>query len=63
MNDETYRITVAVRKRKDADAPSSLIEALATVRILLSQESSPLTVLSVEQEVRGTQRDGQMKWG
>lgn len=61
MSQETYRIVVAVRKRKDADAPSSLAEAMATVRVLLSQGDSPLSVVSVEPELR-TKQDGQMRW-
>lgn len=56
---DTYRITVAVRKRSDLEAPASLDEALAIVRNLLEQGSF-LTVLAVEPEAT---KSGQVKWG
>lgn len=59
MSGDTFRITVAVRKRSDLDAPSSIDEALALVRNLLEQGSF-LTVLAVEPEDKQTK---QVKWG
>lgn len=53
MSEETYRITVAVRKRSDLDVPSSLDEAMTMVRSLLEQGSF-LTVLAVEPEAKQT---------
>ena len=56
---ETYRITVAVRKRNDLDSPASLDEALAMVRQLLTQGLF-LDVLTVEPEAKQTK---EVKWG
>ena len=56
---ETYRITVAVRKRYDLDVPSSIDEALSIVRSLLLQ-GSVLDVLAVEPEAKQTK---EVKWG
>lgn len=56
---ETYRITVAVRKRNDLDSPASLDEALSMVRQLLTQGLF-LEVLTVEPEEKQTK---EVKWG
>ena len=56
---ETYRITVAVRKRTDLDAPSNIDEALSMVHSLLTQ-GSMLDVLAVEPEHKQTK---EVKWG
>ncbi len=56
---ETYRITVAVRKRSDLDSPSSLDEALSIVTQLLTQGHF-LEVLTVEPEAKQTK---EVKWG
>ena len=56
---ETYRITVAVRKRNDLDSPASLDEALPIVRQLLTQGLF-LEVLTVEPEEKQTK---EVKWG
>lgn len=59
MSEDTFRITVAVRRRSDLEAPSSIDEALAMVRNLLEQGSF-LTVLAVEPESKQTK---EVKWG
>jgi hypothetical protein len=56
---ETYRITVAVRKRSDLDAPANIDEALSMVRSLLAQ-GSMLDVLAVEPQDKQTK---EIKWG
>lgn len=56
---ETYRITVAVRKRTDLDAPANIDEALSMVRSLLTQ-GSILEVLAVEPNDKQTK---EVKWG
>lgn len=56
---ETYRITVAVRKRSDMDAPSTLEEAISMVHSLLYQ-GSMIEVLAVEPESKQTK---EVKWG
>ena len=56
---ETYRITVAVRKRSDLDSPSSLDEALSMVTQLLNQGQF-LDVLAVEPTEKQTK---EIKWG
>jgi len=56
---ETYRITVAVRKRNDLDAPANIDEALSMVRSLLTQ-GSMLEVLAVEPNDKQTK---EVKWG
>lgn len=57
---ETYRLTVAVRKRKDLENPVTIDEAVAIVHNLLSQGSF-IDVISVlpEQESKGNE----VKWG
>lgn len=57
---ETYRITVAVRKRSDLDSPASLEEAMSMVNSLLTQGSF-LDVIAVEPETTGQAK--QVKWG
>lgn len=59
MSEDTFRITVAVRRRSDLESPSSIDEALAMVRNLLEQGSF-LTVLAVEPEAKETK---EVKWG
>jgi hypothetical protein len=56
---ETYRITVAVRKRTDLDTPSSLDEAIGIVRSLLEQ-GVMLDVLAVEPEGK---QNKSAQWG
>jgi hypothetical protein len=57
---DTYRLTVAVRKRSNLDAPANTDEAVALVKDLLAQ-GSLIDVLSVlpEQENKGSQ----VRWG
>jgi hypothetical protein len=56
---DTYRITVAVRKRSDLDAPMNIDEALSMVHSLLTQ-GSMLDVLAVEPQDKQTK---EIKWG
>lgn len=56
---DTYRITVAVRKRSDLDSPSSLDEALSMVKQLLMQGQF-LEVLAVDPTEKQTK---EIKWG
>lgn len=56
---ETYRITVAVRKRNDIDSPNNIDEALAMVRERLTN-GLLLEVLAVEPEAKQTK---EVKWG
>jgi hypothetical protein len=56
---ETFRITVAVRKRSDLDAPANIDEAISMVRSLLNQ-GSMLDVLAVEPQEKETK---EIKWG
>lgn len=57
---ETYRLTVAVRKRSDLDTPSTIDEAVAVVHNLLTQGTF-IDVVSVlpEQQSNGNE----VKWG
>ena len=56
---ETYRITVAVRKRTDLDTPSTLDDAIAIVRSLLEQ-GAMIDVLAVEPEGK---QNKSIQWG
>jgi hypothetical protein len=57
---ETYRLTVAVRKRKDLESPTTIDEAVTLVHTLLTQGSF-IEVVSVlpEQKSNGNE----VKWG
>jgi hypothetical protein len=56
---DTYRITVAVRKRSDLDAPMNIDEAISMVHSLLNQ-GSMLDVVAVEPQEKQTK---EIKWG
>lgn len=56
---ETYRITVAVRRRTDLESPKNIDEALIMVRQLLSQ-GYMLDVIDVEPQDKETK---EVKWG
>lgn len=57
---ETFRLTVAVRKHKDLDTPTTVDEAVAIVYNLLTQ-GALIDVVSVlpEQQSKGNE----VKWG
>ena len=57
---DTYRLTIAVRKRTDLDAPSSEQEAITLVHNLLLQ-GSLIDVLAVTPEAKHD--DKKVKWG
>lgn len=56
---ETYRLTVAVRKRNDLDTPRDIDEAVEIVRRLLN-EGSFVEVVSVLPERKS---GGEVRWG
>ncbi len=56
----TYRLTIAIRKRNDLERPTSEAEAIMLVHDLLSNGSF-VDVLSVTPEVGGKKDDTQ--WG
>jgi hypothetical protein len=57
---ETFRLTVAVRKHKDLDNPTTVDEAVATVYNLLTQ-GALIEVVSVLPEQKSS--GNEVKWG
>lgn len=57
---ETFRLTVAVRKRKDLETPTTIDEAVAVVHNLLTQGAF-IDVVSVLPEQ--TNNGNEVRWG